>query len=382
MATDLGKNLLSPGKTPRTNLQFLTFFINTINAVSQHADLLRATIASANNDHRLGANEAPPAIISVFIGGALRSVLNEIESRVDVANFDEYDKAELKLNIHNKIPDLLLDNTDRNRTSPFAFTGNKFEFRAVGASANCAKAMTTLNTIVAHQLKKFKEEVDVQIKSGEAKDSAILKLLRQYICESKDILFEGDNYSDEWQKEAVEKRGLKNVKTTPEAIDFYATEDARNVFVNNEIFSERELHARQEIEFEEYAKKIQIEARIYGELVYNYILPAAISYQNELLDNLLKLKAVGFMENEYKEQTGLASAITSHVNNMRANLEKMVEERKNANKLSNAREKAFAYCNKVKPLFEIIRGHADMLERYLPDNKWTLPKYRELLFLR
>ncbi len=382
MGTDTGKNLLSPGKTPRTNLQFLTFFINTIKAVHQNADLLRVSIASANNDHRLGANEAPPAIISAFIGTALRNVLNEIENRVDDKSFDQQEQADLKLDIHNKIPDLMLDNTDRNRTSPFAFTGNKFEFRAVGSSANCSKAMTTLNTIVASQLIAFRTEVDSLIKGGENKDNAILKVLRRYISESKNILFEGDNYSEEWQKEATEKRGLHNVKTTPEAIDFYATDLAKNTFVKNNILSERELHARQEIEFEEYAKKIQIEARIYGELVYNYVLPAAVEYQNELLDNVLKLKSVGMQEDHYKEQIDLAKTITLHLNHMRASLERMVEERKRANRIEHAREKAYAYCNKVKPVFDEIREHADMLERYLPDNKWPLAKYRELLFVK
>ncbi|MEZ5013952.1 MAG: glutamine synthetase III [Chitinophagales bacterium] len=382
MATDTGKNLLSPGKTPRNNMLFLTFFINTIKAVHDYADLLRASIASASNDHRLGANEAPPAIISVFVGSALRSVLHEIEERVDMDSFDDYDKADLKLDIHNKIPDLLLDNTDRNRTSPFAFTGNKFEFRAVGSSANCAKAMTTLNTIVATQLLAFREEVDALIKGGENKDSAILKILRAYISDSKHILFEGDNYSEEWAKEATENRGLSNVKTTPEAIEFYGTEKAKQVFVGNHILSARELHARQEIEFEEYAKKIQIEARIYGELVYNYVLPAAVNYQNELLDNILKLKSLGFNEEHYAEQTDLAKSITLHLNHMRNSLERMVEERKKANRIEHAQEKAYAYCNHVKPIFDEIRDHADMLERYLPDNVWPLPKYRELLFVR
>ncbi|HMX04657.1 MAG TPA: glutamine synthetase III [Chitinophagales bacterium] len=382
MGTDTGKNLLSPGKTPRTNLQFLTFFINTIKAVHEYADLLRVSIAAAGNDHRLGANEAPPAIISAFIGTALREVLNEIENRVTEKDFDESDKTDLRLDIHNKIPDLLLDNTDRNRTSPFAFTGNKFEFRAVGSSANCSKAMTTLNTIVATQLIAFRTEVDALIKGGENKDSAILKVLRRYITESKNILFEGDNYSEEWAKEATEKRGLSNVKTTPEAIEFYGTDKAKKVFVSNNILSDRELHARQEIEFEEYAKKIQIEARIYGELVYNYVLPASITYQNELLDNILKLKAVGLNEAHYKEQLDLAQTITLHINHLRSSLERMVEERKRANHIEHAREKAYAYCNDVKPLFDTIREHADMLERYLPDASWPLPKYRELLFVK
>ncbi|MFN3939410.1 MAG: glutamine synthetase type III, partial [Chitinophagales bacterium] len=381
MGTDTGKNLLSPGKTPRTNLQFLTFFINTIKAVHDNADLLRAAIASANNDHRLGANEAPPAIISVFIGSALRAVLNEIEERVNEGGIDEIEKADLKLDIHNKIPDLMLDNTDRNRTSPFAFTGNKFEFRAVGSSANCASAMTVLNCIVANQLNAFRAQVDKSIEEGEKKDSAILKVLRQLISESKAILFEGDNYSEAWHHEAA-KRGLNNIRTTPEALEMYVTPKAEDVFVRNQIFSKRELHARYEIEMEAYAKKIQIEARVYGELVYNYILPAAIAYQNELMQNISSLQAVGFDKDYFISQMEIVKTLGTHINKMRSKLEAMVEERKKANELEHAKEKANAYCFQVKTLFDDIRYHADRIERYMPDNKWPLPKYRELLFVR
>lgn len=381
MGTDTGKNLLSPGKTPRTNLQFLTFFINTIKAVHDNDDLLRAAIASANNDHRLGANEAPPAIISVFVGSALRSVLNEIEERVNEEGIDDLDKADLKLDIHNKIPDLMLDNTDRNRTSPFAFTGNKFEFRAVGSSANCASAMTVLNCIVANQLMKFRSDVDKMVDEGEKKDSAILKVLRQMITESKAILFEGDNYSEAWHTEAA-KRGLHNIKTTPEALEMYITPKAEAVFVNNNILSKRELHARYEIEMEAYAKKIQIEARVYGELVYNYILPAAVNYQNELMTNISGLQAVGFDKDYYATQLDMVKLLSMHINKMRFALEAMVEERKKANELEHAKDKANAYCFKVKPLFDDIRYNADRIERYMPDNHWPLPKYRELLFVR
>lgn len=381
MCTNTGKNLLSPGKTPRTNLQFLTFFINTIKAVHDHADLLRASIASANNDHRLGANEAPPAIISVFAGTALRSVLNEIEERVNEGEMDDLDKADLKLDIHNKIPDLMLDNTDRNRTSPFAFTGNKFEFRAVGSSANCSSAMTVLNCIVADQLVKFRNEVDKQVEEGEKKDSAILKVLRQMITESKSILFEGDNYSEAWHAEA-QRRGLNNTKTTPEALEMYLTPKAEALFVSNNIFTKRELHARYEIEMEAYAKKIQIEARVLGELVYNYILPAAIRYQNELTENISSLKAIGLEPETYASQMDLVKRLSTHINNMRSALVEMVEERKKANVMENTKDKANAYCFKVKPYFDTIRYNADRIERYLPDSHWTLPKYRELMFVK
>ena len=381
MGTDTGKNLLSPGKTPRTNLQFLTFFVNTIKAVHEGADLLRAAIASASNDHRLGANEAPPAIISVFIGTALRAVLEEIENRVDEGGIDELENADLKLDIHNKIPDLMLDNTDRNQTSPFAFTGNKFEFRAVGSTANCASAMTVLNCIVANQLKAFREEVDGMIKGGEKKDNAILMVLRRYISESKAVLFEGDNYSEEWHKEAA-KRGLNNIKTTPEALDQYLTEKANKVFVDNKIFTKRELHARYEVEMEAYAKKIQIEARVYSELVYNYIMPAAVAYQNELLDNITRLKTAGVAETGYRAQLDMVNQISQYINNMRNSLELMIDQRRKANELEDAAKKAHAYCEKVKPLFDDIRKNADYIERYCPDMHWPLPKYRELLFVR
>lgn len=381
MGTDTGTNLLSPGNTPKTNLQFLTFFINTIKAVHNGADLLRASIASAGNDHRLGANEAPPAIISVFIGSALRAVLDEIENSVDDKVIDEISKADLKLNISNKIPDLLLDNTDRNRTSPFAFTGNKFEFRAVGSNANCARPMTVLNCIVAEQLKEFKADVDARIKEGEKKDSAILMTLRRYITECKAILFEGDNYSDEWHAEA-EKRGLNNIRTTPEALEQYLSDNAHKVFVDNKIFSEKELHARVEVEMEEYAKKIQIEARVLGELVYNYILPSAIEYQNELLTNVEKLKGAGIGEDGYKSQMVMVMQLSDYINKTRDSLEAMIEERRKANKLEAVAAMAHAYCENVKPLFDTVRKYADYIERYVPDSIWPLPKYREMLFIR
>src|SRR6478736_1693356 len=290
MATDTGVNLLAPGKTPKTNLMFLTFFVNTIKAVHDYAELLRAAIASAPNDHRLGANEAPPAIISVFVGQYLAKVLSDIETRVG-DKFDETDESMLKIDIHKSIPELLLDNTDRNRTSPFAFTGNKFEFRAVGSSANCANAMTVLNTIMADTLKKFKSEVDTHIEKGDKKEIAIMHVLRQYIVASEKVLFEGDGYSEAWQKEA-EKRGLPNVKTTPLALDAMITDKAKNLFESNNVYSHSELEARHEIELEKYIKKVQIESRIMGELATSHILPPSIRYQNLLLTNIRGLKEV------------------------------------------------------------------------------------------
>ncbi len=381
LSTDTGKNLLSPGKTPKNNLMFLTFFVNVIKAVQEHADLIRASIASASNDHRLGANEAPPAIISVFIGSHLTSVLEEIAARVKHGKYDEDKNANLKLDIHNKIPDLLLDNTDRNRTSPFAFTGNKFEVRAVGSTANCAWPMTVLNTIMANQLVEFKTEVDKLMKDGEKKEGAILRVIRRYINSSKEILFEGDNYSDAWAEEA-EKRGLSNVKTTPHALDFLVTQKAKDVFINNNIFNNIELEARHEIFNEAYTLKIQIEARILGELALNEILPAAVEYQNRLIENAKGLKELGLDQESYESQLNLIKRISKHINVIEKDVDKMVEARKVANAMEDASDKAKAYCDEVKPFFDTIRYHADKLELIVEDKLWPLPKYRELLFLK
>lgn len=380
MGTDTGKNLLSPGKTPKTNLQFLTFFVNTIKAVHDNEALLRASIASANNDYRLGANEAPPAIISIFIGSHLTKVLNEIENRVDDIS-NEQDKIDLKLDIHNIIPDLLLDNTDRNRTSPFAFTGNKFEVRAVGSSMNCASPMIVLNTIVANQLKQFKSEVDDVIKTGEKKDAAILKVLGHYITKSKKILFEGDGYSIEWEKEA-KKRGLSNNKTTPIALDAYVSKKSKEVFVKNGIFSEREIDARHEILLENYVKKTQIESRTMGSIVYSHIIPAAINYQNSILQSIQSGKAAGLSVKLYAAQKELAESISKHINTIKSNTDAMIEERKKANNIKDHRKMAIAYCDKVRPYFDKIRYAVDKLEFMVDDKEWPLPKYRELLFIR
>ena len=379
LATDTGKNLLSPGRTPKTNLQFLTFFINVIKAVNDHSDLIRASIASANNDHRLGANEAPPAIISVFIGSYMTEVLEEIESKVESGKFTEESESALRIDIHNKIPALMKDNTYRNRTSPFAFTGNKFEVRAVGSSQNTSATMTVLNTIVADTLRQFKKDVDKLIEGGKNREVAIMEVLKKYVSTSKKILFEGNNYSKEWEQEA-ERRGLPNVKDTPHALDALVEKKNMDLFVRNGVYMEEEQHARHEIELEKYIKKIQIEGRVIGELALNQIIPAAISYQNELLRNIEALQKIG--GSNVKAQTELAKEISEHVNVIVQKVYEMTENRKGANNIEHARERAIAYCEKVKPIFDDIRYHVDKLELIVDDRLWPLPKYRELLFMR
>ncbi|MCY1499163.1 Glutamine synthetase [compost metagenome] len=383
LATDTGVNLLGPGKTPMSNLQFLTFFINTIKAVHTHEELLRAAIATASNDHRLGANEAPPAIISVFIGQQLTKVLEELEG-VSKGKLSPEEKTDLKLNVVGKIPDVLLDNTDRNRTSPFAFTGNKFEFRAVGSSANCANAMTTLNSIVAKQLIDFKNEVDALIEGKDMKkDDAIFNVLREYIKQTKNILFEGDGYSDAWQKEAA-KRKLSNFKTTPEALKAKVSKKAIELFQELGVMNHVEVEARYEIEMEEYTKKIQIEGRVLGDIARNHVVPTAIRYQNLLIENVRGLKDIFGKEYETiaKEQISLIKEISGHIEGINTKVEEMTEERKKANNLPDTEKMAIAYCNKVKPYFEIIREHCDKLELLVDDEIWTLTKYRELLFTK
>ncbi len=381
LATDTGVNLLAPGKTPKTNLMFLTFFVNTIKAVHDYADILRAAIAAAPNDHRLGANEAPPAIISVFVGQYLAKVLEDIETRVG-NKFDEQDEAILKLDLHRSIPELLLDNTDRNRTSPFAFTGNKFEFRAVGSSANCAISMTVLNTIMADTLKQFKADVDGLVEKGDKKEIAIMQVIQKYIVESKAVLFEGDGYSEQWHIEA-ERRGLPNLKTTPVALDAMVTKKAKDLFERNHVYTHTELEARHEIELEKYIKKVQIEARIMGDLAINHILPAAISYQNKLSTNISGLKAAGLAADAYASQTDLLQQVSKHIHVIYTQVNAMVEARKVANNIEDTRKKAIAYEADVKSaFFDEIRYHVDKLEHLVDDDKWTLPKYREMLFLR
>jgi len=380
MGTDTGVNLLAPGKTPKTNLMFLAFFVNTIKAVHDHADLLRASIASAGNDHRLGANEAPPAIISAYIGHYLNKVLEEIENRVG-DKFDEQDEVMLKLDIHKSIPELLLDNTDRNRTSPFAFTGNKFEFRAVGSSANCANGMVILNTIMAETLVTFKKEVDVLIEKGDKKEVAIMQVIKKYIKESKKVLFEGDGYSEEWAKEAA-KRGLPNLKTTPTALDPLISDKAKKLFEKHNVYTHSELEARHEIELEKYLKIVQIEGRVIGDLAGNHIIPASIRYQNLLINNIKGLKDIGVPEKSYKAQLNILEEISEHINKVQSLSFEMTEARKKANALTDTRAKAIAYCDEVKPYFDEIRYHVDKLELLVDDSEWELPKYRELLFLR
>ena len=382
LATNTGVNLLSPGKTPMKNLQFLTFFVNTIKAVNDNEELIRASIASASNDHRLGANEAPPAIISVFIGSQLSAVLDELEN-VTKGKLSPQEKTDLKLNIVGKIPEILLDNTDRNRTSPFAFTGNKFELRAVGSWSNCAGPMTVLNTIMAKQLKEFKKEVDKLIDTKNLKkDEAVFNVLREYIKASKKIRFEGDGYGEAWEKEA-KKRGLSNNKTTPEALKPKISKKAISLFEEMGVMSKVEVEARHEIELEEYTMRIQIESRVLGDIARNHVIPTAVKYQNTLIENVKGLKDV--FGKEFKklasEQIDLIEKISNHIADINSKINKMTNERKIANKL-NGQKAAEAYCNKVKPYFEEIRYHCDKLELMVDDELWPLTKYRELLFTK
>jgi len=382
LSTNTGVNLLSPGKTPMKNLQFLTFFVNTIKAVHDYEELIRASIASASNDHRLGANEAPPAIISVFIGTQLSSVLDELEN-VTKGKLSPEEKTDLKLNIVGKIPEILLDNTDRNRTSPFAFTGNKFELRAVGSWSNCAGPMTVLNTIIAKQLNEFKEEVDKLIDTKKLKkDEAIFNVLREYIKASKNIRFEGDGYGEAWEKEA-KKRGLSNNKTTPEALKAKISKKAISLFEEMGVMNKVEVEARHEIELEEYSKKIQIESRVLGDIARNHVIPIAIQYQNTLIENVRGLKEIfgNNFEKYANEQIDLIQKISNHIAEINSKVEQMIEERKKANKLTGQKN-ADAYCNNVKPYFDEIRYHCDKLELMVDDNLWPLTKYRELLFTR
>lgn len=384
LATNTGVNLLSPGKTPKNNLRFLTFFVNTIRAVYENADLLRSSIANAGNDHRLGANEAPPAIISIFIGSQLTQILDELEEEVKGGKMTPDQKTDLKLRV-GRIPEILLDNTDRNRTSPFAFTGNKFEFRAVGSTANCSSAMITLNTIIAKQLKEFKKDVDgIIAKDSVKKDEAIFQVLRRYIVESKDIRFEGNGYGDEWVAEA-EKRGLSNIKTTPYALAASIERKTIDLFEEFGIMSEVELEARYEINLELYKMKIQIESRVMGDLAVNHYMPAAIKFQNQLIENAKGLISVLGDQSGRSAGTaviGLIEEISQRVNKIRSDVNAMTEERKNANAKETIEEQAKAYCDKVIPYFEFIRYEIDKLELIIDDDLWPLPKYRELLFTR
>lgn len=380
LVTDTGVNLFAPSKTPQKNLQFLTFFICTIKAVHEYEPLLRASVASATNDYRLGANEAPPAIVSVFIGEQLNKVLDALEN-MSGEEVSGKDKTELKLNVVGKIPDLFLDTTDRNRTSPFAFTGNKFEFRAVGSKANCGKPMMVLNTIVAKQLNDFKKEVDGLIEGGMKKEDAIFRVLRAYVKSSKAIRFEGDGYSKAWEEEAA-RRGLSNHKTTPEALRENITDKAIALFEEMGVLSKVELIARYEIALEEYVKTVQIESRVLGDIARNHVVPTAMRYQNTLIENVRGLKEIfGDAYQEVAlEQIDLIRHISEHIKVIHSTVEAMIEARKRANHLATFVERADAYCNEVKPFFDEIRYHCDKLELMIDDELWTLTKYRELLF--
>ena len=381
LSTDNGINLLAPGKTPMSNLQFLTFFINTIKAVHDNEELLRACIASATNDHRLGANEAPPAIMSVFIGAQLTKVLHELEG-VTKGKLSPEEKTDLKLNVVGKIPEILLDNTDRNRTSPFAFTGNKFEFRAVGSTANCANPMTVLNSIVARQLIDFKSEVDSLIsKKYLKKDEAIFNVLREYIKTSRNILFEGNGYGGDWEKEAV-KRGLSNNKNTPDALKVKIDPKTIALYESLNVMNKVEIEARYDIEIEEYVHIIQIEGRSLGDIARNHVIPTAVKYQNILIDNVKGLKDIyGKDFKQYaSEQLLLIAEISKRIEAINSGVTKMTNERKKANSVDDTTKKAKIYCSKVKPLFDDIRYHCDKLELLIDDELWPLAKYRELLF--
>lgn len=382
LSTDTGVNLLSPGSTPMKNLQFLTFFINTIKAVDSYEELLRSSIASASNDHRLGANEAPPAIFSVFVGSQLSRVLDELEG-VSKGKLSPEEKTELKLNVVGKIPEILLDNTDRNRTSPFAFTGNKFEMRGVGAKTNSAKPMTILNTIVAKQLQEFKKEVDALIdKKGLKKDEAVFNILREYIKTSKRIRFDGDGYSQEWENEA-KKRKLSNNKNTPDALQILTSKESIALFKATKVMSEVEVGARYQVELDTYILNLQIEGRVYSELVYGYIIPAAIAYQNKLISNVSGLKDIyGAAHKNFSEgQLAMIEEIGEELRELKKMTDAMTEARKKANGLSDSKKKAQAYCNEVRPYFDKIRKHSDALEKLIADELWPLVKYRELLFV-
>ena len=383
MATNTGVNLLSPGKNPKTNLQFLTFLVNVIKAVNDSNELIRASVMNESNSCRLGGHEAPPAIISVFLGTYLLSILNDITRKVTDRKMTPAQKTELKLGI-GKIPEILLDNTDRNRTSPFAFTGNRFEFRAVGSSANCSASMIVLNAAVAYQLRKFKKEVDLIIKKGRNKDEAIFQVLKKYINESEKVLFEGDNYSESWHKEA-KARGLSNILSVPESISRYLSPGSKDVLISLGVFTERELESRVDVEYEKFTKKVQIEARVLGDLAINHIVPTGIKYMSSLLDNVRGLKEV-FNDLEFERLAGarkeMIVTLSDHITMIKKLVNEMVDERRKANVIQDSYKKALTYEKHVKPYLENIRYHIDKLELIVDNEIWPLPKYRELLFTR
>jgi len=382
LATNTGVNLLSPGATPMKNLQFLTFFINTIKAVDTYEELLRSSIASESNEHRLGTNEAPPTIMSIFIGEQLSNVLDELEG-VSQGKLSPQEKTALKLNVVGKIPEILLDNTDRNRTSPFAFTGNKFEMRGVGSKMNSAKPMMVLNTIVARQLKDFKKEVDGLIdKKSLKKDEAIFNVLREYIKTAKRIRFNGDGYSIDWQQEA-KRRKLSNNKSTPEALKILTSKESIALFESTGVMSQVELGARLAVELETYTLNLQIEGRCYQELVYNHIIPAAIAYQNTLILNVTGLKDIyGAAHQKFsKGQLTMIEDIGTHLVALKLKTDNMLDALKKADSVTDSSKKAAMYTNIVKPYFTMIREHSDALELIIDNELWPLTKYREMLFV-
>ena len=382
LGTDTGVLLMAPGKTPADNLRFVTFVVNTLMAVYRHNGLIKASISSATNAHRLGANEAPPAIISSFLGKQLSDLLTHIEES-DQDALILSGKQGMKLDIP-QIPELMIDNTDRNRTSPFAFTGNRFEFRAVGSEANCGSAMIALNTAVAEQLTEFKQEVDSRIAKGEEQTSAILSVIRNYIKICKPIHFDGNGYSDEWKAEAA-RRGLDCETSVPVIFDNYLSESSVEMFEKTGVMTRKELEARNEVKWETYTKKIQIEARVLGDLAMNHIVPVATKYQSELIDNVFKMRQL-FAADKAEELCGknleLIEEISKHTAFIKEHVDSMIEARKVANKITSEREKAIAYHDTVVPALDEIRYHIDKLELIVDDQMWTLPKYRELLFIR
>ena len=384
LGTDTGILLMGPGKTPEDNLRFVTFVVNTLMAVYHHNGLLKASISSATNAHRLGANEAPPAIISSFLGKQLSQVLDHIENSTKDDLISLSGKQGMKLDIP-QIPELLIDNTDRNRTSPFAFTGNRFEFRAPGSSVNCGSAMLALNSAVAYQLQQFKKDVEALQAEGKSKEVAIFKVLKAYIKESKPIRFDGNGYSDEWKEEAA-KRGLDCQNSVPLQYDAYLKPESIEMFTSTGVLTQKELEARNEVKWEVYIKKVQIEARVLGDLSLNHIIPVAVRYQSVLLDNIAKLKETFGDDPEFcdmsEEPRRLVRKIAGHICAVTKKVDEMVEARKKANRLTDMREKAIAYHDRIVPMMEAIRYHIDKLELVVDDQIWTLPKYRELLFIR
>lgn len=383
LATDKGHNLFAPGKTPKENLRFITFLVNVLMGVNEYEDLIRASISSAGNDHRLGGHEAPPSIMSVFIGTQLTNLLDRIEASNDKSGLNEELKAGLNINVPN-IPEILLDNTDRNRTSPFAFTGNKFEFRAVGSSANCAKPMIALNTILAKQLVTFKKDIDTLIKDGNDFEDAVYQVIKKYIIKSKRIRFEGNNYSEEWKVEA-EKRGLFDNKTSPESLSTLVSKNIVDLFEETNVLTGRELEARRLIRLEKFTKKVQIESRVMGDMATNHIIPVSIRYQNTLIENVRGLKDILDLQtygNVSKNELEIITKISHHISEIKRGVDKMIGQRKLANSMKDEEAKAIAYATQVRGIAMQIRTHIDKLEFLVDDELWPMPKYRELLFIR